>query len=480
MKPRLSFRGLIILLIIATQVPLLVIVGLVVYRLQQSYLINETQDRLIGFVLTGVKGYASESDLTVLAVNLGDSLRVLGADLFIQNTAGRPVPPSLGTGPWLDSAAHQAARVSKTSSVQMIGSGATSRLVYLAAVTDPAGNVLGSVEASLPMNNITDQLDALRRWLILIITLASGLSVLLAIYLSAIITRPMKSLIASAERVRQGNLDTRAEIPQVVELGQLALTYNQMLDRISDDLRKQAQLAENMRQFAADASHELRSPLSVFQNSVELLQKTSSQMDSTQSAELLAILRKEVDSMSDMVENLLLLARLDLSEETAAATLHPEAIHPFPILEEVYERSQLLAQGQEVKLVWPTGVVGPIWADREMLRRALNNIVENAIAYTPAGKKITLCLDSQDGWCRFIIADQGCGIAPEDLPKIYQRFYRSDESRNRRIPGTGLGLAIVAAIVRAHGGEIQVESELDKGTRFRLMFKQMDQHSLDP
>jgi len=480
MRSRLSFRGLIILLFIGSQVPLLVMVGLVVYRLQQSYLVNEAQSRLIEFVQTGVEQYASDADLTVLAVNLGEHLRVLGADMFIQNAAGSPVPPSLGTGPWLDNAAHQTARNSKISSVQMIGSGATSRLVYLAAVVDPAGKALGSVEASLSMNDITDQLNALRQWLILIITLASGLAVLLAIYLSGIITRPLKSLIESAERVRQGNLDTRAEIPEVVELGQLALTYNQMLERISEDMHKQARLAENMRRFAADASHELRSPLSVFQNSVDLLDKASSQNDYTQFAEVLAILRKEVDSMNDMVENLLLLARLDQSEEAAAAILHPEVIHPFPILEEVYERSQLLAQGQQVELVWPTGAVAPIWADREMLRRALNNIVENAITHTPPGKKITLSLESQNGRCCFMIADQGCGIAPDELPKIYERFYRSDESRNRRIPGTGLGLAIVAAIVRVHGGEIQVESALDKGTRFRLLFKQMELNSLEP
>jgi signal transduction histidine kinase len=112
-----------------------------------------------------------------------------------------------------------------------------------------------------------------------------------------------------------------------------------------------------------------------------------------------------------------------------------------------------------------------------MLRRALNNIVENAITYTPVAKKITLSLESRNGYCCFLIEDQGRGIAPDQLSKIFERFYRSDESRNRQIPGTGLGLAIVAAIVRVHGGEIQVESEPEKGTRFRLFFKQMVSHS---
>jgi two-component system OmpR family sensor kinase len=480
MRTRLSFRELIILLFIGGLIPLLVMVGLVVYRLQQVYLVNEAQSRLIEFVQTDVERYASNSDLTTLAVNLGDHLRTLGADMFIQNTTGSPVPPSLGTGPWLDNAAHQAARDSKKSDVQMIGSGATARTVYLSAIIDPAGKVLGSVEASLSMNNITDQLNALRRWLIMIITLASGLSVLLAIYLSGIITRPLKSLVESAEHVRQGNLETRAEIPELIELGQLAMTYNQMLDRISEDMHNQTQLADNMRRFAADASHELRSPLSVFRNSVELLDKASRQNDQQQISEILSILRKEADAMARLVENLLLLARLDQPMEALEALLHPAVIYPFPVLEEVYERSLLLAQGQIVEMVLPEGAVAPIWADREMLCRALNNIVENAIAYTSPGKKILLSIESLDGICCFFITDQGCGIAADQLPKIYERFYRSDESRNRRNPGTGLGLAIVAAIVHVHGGEIQVESKLDEGTRFRLMFKQLDPHSIEP
>jgi two-component system OmpR family sensor kinase len=474
MRFRLSFRVLIILLFIGSLIPLLVMVGLVVYRLQQVYLVNEAQTRLIEFVQTDVERYAIESDLTILAVNLGEHLRTLGADMFIQNTTGSPVPPSLGTGPWLDNTAHQTTRDSKMSSVQIIGSGLTTRMVYLAAVIDPAGNVLGSVETSMSMNNITNQLKALRRWLIMIISLASGLSVLLAIYLSGIITRPLKGLVESAELVRQGNLETRAEIPEVVELGQLAMTYNQMLDRISEEMHNKTLLAENMRRFAADASHELRSPLSVFRNSVELLEKVSQKNDHKQITEILTILRKEVGAMTGLVDSLLLLARLDQSLEAAVALLHPEVIYPFPILEEVYERSQLLAQGQQVEMILPAGAIAPIWADREMLCRALNNIVENAITYTPPGKRITLSIESLNGRCTYIIKDEGCGIAPDQLPKIYDRFYRSDESRNRQNPGTGLGLAIVAAIVHVHGGEIQVESKLDEGTCFRLIFKQMD------
>ncbi len=474
MKTRLSFRGFIILFLIGTMVPLLVMVGLVVFRLQQTYLVKEAQNRLVSFVQAGVARFSNSTDLTLLAVNLSEHLRVLGADMFLQDVNGNPVPPSLGTGPWLDSASHEEIRVARTSSVQMIGSGDSSRLVYLAAIVDQTNNVLGSVEASLPMAGINDQLNALRRWLTLIISIASALAVVLAIPLSGIITRPLKILVGSFERARQGDLETRAPIPAVHELGQLATTYNQMLDRISDDFKNQTHLVETMRRFAADASHELRSPLSVFRNSVELLGKAVQQNEHHQVTDILSILRTEADSMTEMVEDLLLLARLDQPDDTVASTLRLEEINPLPFLEEIYERSRLLAHGQQIKFVWPTCELSPILADREMLRRALNNIIENAIIYTPPEKEIYLKLDKQGDYCCFIIEDQGIGIAPDQLDKIYERFYRSDESRNRRIPGTGLGLAIVAAIVRAHGGIIKVESAPGQGSCFQLQFKQIN------
>ncbi|OGO26209.1 MAG: hypothetical protein A2136_03600 [Chloroflexi bacterium RBG_16_54_11] len=473
MKPHLSFRGLIILFLVGTMIPLLIMVGLVVFRLQQTYLVKEAEVRLIDFVQAGVERFANDTDLTVLAVNLGEHLRVLGADLFIQDANGNPVPPSLGTGPWLDSTAHQSMRDAQQSSVQMIGSGAASRLVYLAAVVDPSNKVLGSVEASLPMEGINDQLNALCRWLTLIISIASALSVVLAIHLSGVITRPLESLVESVECVRSGDLETRAPVPAVRELGQLAITYNQMLDRISNDFYTQVRLVENMRRFAADASHELRSPLAVFRNSVELLGKAIHQEDQQHIADILAILPKEVDTMTGLVEDLLLLARLDQPDEAVASMLQLEQIHPLPFLEEIFERSRLLAKGQQIELVWPSGEIHPIFADREMLRRALNNIVENAIIYTPAGKKITLRLENQDHYCSFIVEDEGIGIAADQIDKIHERFFRSDESRNRRIPGSGLGLSIVTAIVRAHAGEVKVESELGRGSRFQLLFRQI-------
>ncbi|MBN1246275.1 MAG: hypothetical protein JXC32_01395, partial [Anaerolineae bacterium] len=213
MKGRLSFRSLILILFVGGMMPVLIAVGLVVYRLQQSYLINEAERRLVQIVQAGVEQHTAEDDLTVLAVRLGEPTRVLGADLFVQDPSGAFVPPALGTGPWLSAEAHAAVRDAQTSRLEFIETGTTSRLVYLAAMIDPSNQVLGSVEASVPLAPITAELDALRRWLVLIVTVATALSVLVAVPLSATITRPLDGLLAAVERVQQGHLETRALVP---------------------------------------------------------------------------------------------------------------------------------------------------------------------------------------------------------------------------------------------------------------------------
>jgi hypothetical protein len=161
MRARLSFGGLIVLLYLGSLIPLLTLVGLVVFRMQQNFLITDARDRLTEFVQADVTALAPDADLTNLAVLLGERLRVLGADLFVQDAEGRPVPPALGTGPWLDAAAHQTARETRVGSLQAIPVGSSHRLVYLAPVLDVQGNLLCVVEASLPLDTIEKELAAL-------------------------------------------------------------------------------------------------------------------------------------------------------------------------------------------------------------------------------------------------------------------------------------------------------------------------------
>lgn len=468
MKPSISFRRLILLVYIITIIPLLAGVGLIVFRLQQTYLVEDIQNRLVNTVQTGVKNYVQGPDLTVLAQNLGEQLRAMGADMFVLDAQGNLVMPALGTGQWLDPKERQTLRETKTSSLQIIGEGTNSRLVYLAAIADEQGSLLGNVEASVSLEGVTNQLNMLSRWILLIISLASVLSAVAAFALSGVITKPLGRLVEAVLRARSGNLEARAPIARVRELGQLAEVYNQMLDRTEADFKTQEKLVDNMRRFIGDASHELRSPLAVFKNSVDLLEKAIKQGDEEQILLILDMMRVESDSMANLVDSLLLLARLDQPEGTIPSLLQLEEIHPLPFLEEAVERARLFTRGQKIELTWPRDDINSIVADREMLRRALNNILENAVAYTPAGKHIFVSLMYENGLCCFMVQDEGIGIPAYEIEKIFNRFYRGDESRNRRIPGTGLGLSIANAVAGVHGGSLKIQSKPNEGTRALL------------
>ena len=468
MKARLSFRGLIVLLYLGSLIPLLTLVGLVVFRMQQNFLITDAHDRLTEFVRADVTALAPDADLTNLAVLLGERLRVLGADLFVQDAEGRPVPPALGTGPWLDDAAQRAARETRVGSLQTISVGSSHRLVYLVPILDVQGNLLGTVEASLPLDTIENELAALRRRLIWIISAAAMLGVVFSFVIAGTSIRQLDDLLRTSREVAQGNLTSRAPLPHVSEARDLTQTFNEMLDRIQAAIDRQARLTDEMRRFATDASHELRSPLAVLRNGLEMLEKARRRGDEGQAQVILNLMTSEVDSMSSLVDDLLFLARIDHAGSHIDNLPSRVLLDPLPLLEEVYERAQVLAAGQSVLLKWPDHPIPPLPADREMIRRALNNLVENALHHTPAGREIHLRVEADASTCRWIVQDQGCGMEPEQLAHVFERFYRGDQSRDRQGAGTGLGLPIVAAIAQAHGGTVHAASRPGEGATFTL------------
>ncbi len=468
MKDGLSFRGLIVLLYLGSLIPLLALIGLVVYRLQQNSLITDAQERLIEFVRSDVTSIAPGEDLTDLTVVLGEHLRVLGADLFVKDSSGRPVPPALGTGPWLDDAAHLAARETQAGSFQTISTGSSRRMVYLFPILDTQGKVLGTVEASLSLDTIENVLATLRRWLTWIIGTAAMLGVLFSFVIAGVSIRQLDGLLRTSRDVAQGNLTSRAPVPQVSEVRDLTNTFNTMLDRIQTAVNRQALMTDEMRRFATDASHELRSPLAVLRNGFEMLEKARSRGDEAQAQDILNLMNGEIDSMTSLVDNLLFLARYDQAGSRAVNLQGKAPLDPIPLLEEVYERALVLANGQVLRLEWPDHPIPPLLADREMIRRALNNLVENALHHTPARREIHLRVEAGEHTCRWIVQDQGCGMHPEQLARVFERFYRGDQSRDRHHPGAGLGLSIVAAIAQMHGGSIQAESRPGEGATFTL------------
>ena len=168
--------------------------------------------------------------------------------------------------------------------------------------------------------------------------------------------------------------------------------------------------------------------------------------------------------MSSLVDDLLFLARADHPDNRIENLPNQVSLDPLPLLEEVYERAQLLASGQILRLEWPHRPIVPLLADREMIRRALNNLIENALHYTPAGREIRLRVEADEQTCRWIVQDQGDGMEPEQLAHMFERFYRGDQARGRRGAGAGLGLPIAIAIAQARGGTIHAASKPGEGT----------------
>ncbi len=267
-------------------------------------------------------------------------------------------------------------------------------------------------------------------------------------------------LAALSDTARQINLGTlghqRLFAPlDAPELAQLAATFNELLDRL------EAAHASQHR-FVADASHELRTPLAALRAEIEVAlrrERTPADYQRTLDSN-----RHELERLSSLVENLLALAALGAAPPSRQQTPVDLAL----VCRDVAEQLSPLAAAQNVRLQLELAESVTIPGDVFSLERAVRNLVENAIRHTPSGEQIVICAEVQQGEAIVQVIDAGLGIAPEHLPKLFERFYRVDTARNRAHGGAGLGLSIVKAIVEAHGGTVSVESKLGAGSTFTL------------
>jgi two-component system, OmpR family, sensor kinase len=246
------------------------------------------------------------------------------------------------------------------------------------------------------------------------------------------------------------------------EVGQLIATFNQTLERLEN-------LFSSQKRFLADVSHELRTPLTVIKGNVGLLRQFG-QVDE----ETLSGIESEVDRLNRMVGDLLLLAQA----ESGKLPLLMVTVELDTLLLEVYQQMHLVV-GDKLEFRITEIDQAQVLGDRDRLKQLFLNIISNAVDYTPAGGEVLLALCKEDDrQVRITVADNGPGIAPEDLPHIFERFYRGEKSRHRGGgKGFGLGLSIADWIARAHGGTIEVASKPGEGTAFTLRLPLLDQKS---
>lgn len=270
---------------------------------------------------------------------------------------------------------------------------------------------------------------------------------------------PIRDITDMAATLSASNLSNRINIAGTKnELKDLATVINTMLDRIERSYNSQ-------KQFVSDASHELRTPIAVIQGYVNMLQRWGKD-DKTVLEEGISAIAQETASMKELVESLLFLARHDKK----TLMMEMESFDPCDVMTEVHKEAAMMTP-EDHFLLTPLEHT-TIEADRGMVKQVLRILCDNAMKYTPKGGTITMGVQSYPGGCTLILSDTGPGISREELPKVFDRFYRSDSARKAESGGHGLGLSIARIIVVAHGGKIRVRSKVGEGTTFAVVLPQ--------
>ena len=274
--------------------------------------------------------------------------------------------------------------------------------------------------------------------------------------LNRVVVKPITDMAEKAAAVSANNLSDRISVEGAKnELKDLALVINSMLDRIEVSYNSQ-------KQFVSDASHELRTPIAVIQGYVGMLQRWG-KTDREVLDEGISAIEQEAASMKELVERLLFLARHDKK----TLMLEMESFDPLEVMSEVHREAKMLSAEHRFEL--SPAQNSRISGDKDMIKQLMRILLDNAIKYTPAGGSITLGVKHDRNNCILTVTDTGAGISAEELPKVFDRFYRCDEARKSQTSGHGLGLSIARIIVAAHGGKLKVRSKVGVGTTFSVL-----------
>ncbi len=332
-----------------------------------------------------------------------------------------------------------------------------------APLYDDRGSIVGVVQVIQSLDVVDDQLQQLLTVLLLATPFLLAVATVGGVFLAGRALAPIDRITATAGAIGAGNLAGRLSLaPRDDEVGRLAATLDGMLERLEHAFVQQEQAAARQRQFAADASHELRTPLTIIKGDLDVLLRRRRTPEEYE--EVVRGVDEETGRLSSLVEDLLTLARADSGQ----AELAREFVYLDALVDAVIASLGRLASVKGVvlrpRLQRDVAVIG----DPARLRQLVFNVLGNAVRYTLTGGAIEVVLRGQDGEARLTIVDTGIGIAPDDLPHIFDRFYRADRARTHVEGGTGLGLAIARWSAEAHGGHLEASSRLEEGSTFTL------------
>ena len=297
---------------------------------------------------------------------------------------------------------------------------------------------------------------------IVLLVFASGMAMVLGYFLSSTITERVHLLKNAAEKLAEGDLKTRVPVHGRDEVAMLARTFNQMAEQLEAVDSKQRELEQLRADLIAWVGHDLQTPLASIRAILEALE--DGVVDDPKTIKrYLNTAQRDVRSLSALIDDLFQLAQLNaggIPLDRAKSSL-------ADLISDTLESFSELAARQQVKLEGSVDTnIDPVTMDTQRIGRVLNNLIGNAIRHTPSGGEVRVHAQRKDLGVEVTVSDTGEGIHKEDLPHIFESFYRGEKSRSRTTGGAGLGLAISQGIVQAHGIELKVESEAGQGSRF--------------
>lgn len=311
--------------------------------------------------------------------------------------------------------------------------------------------LMGILYLYVPLASIEDVLERIQTFVMIGGMLFLFITVFVGRKIAMHLTKPLQHMQQAAYRVSQGDFSVQVEVETEDEVGQLAKAFNQMAHALAKE-------DERKKEFLANVSHELRTPLSYVKGYSEAL-LDGVVKEEAQQKKYMKLIHREASRMQRLVRDLLDLAQLEGT--------YPLVRTPFSIaqlVEETVEKYEPIMQEKHIHLSLDLDHDLVVDGDPDRIEQVLQNLLDNALRYTPSGGTLSLRATNKHPMCELVIADSGRGMAKEDMERLGERFFRADRSRSREHGGTGLGIAIVKQIVKLHGGSIRFESEQGKGT----------------
>lgn len=421
----------------------------------------------LSFLLPQIRyGLMADRDgLSALVVRLGENtgshITLLGpeGDLWVDSEGQDTSSSSNGLSPEVQQAKLGGYGLDERSA----GRGGE-RLLYCAKAVNDGEQLIAVLRVSQPMSRIDASLRDL--WSTIGIVALCGVILALALgwTLAHKIMVPISEMVVVAEALRHGQYDRKVLKITPDEIGRLGDTLNRLGAEITRRIGEMQRLENIRRDFVANVSHEIKTPLTSIKGYVETLLNGAID-DPSHRLRFLEKIDRNTERLSQLVQDILSLAQIEAAEDV----FKTQPTDVGPILFSVISRYEdaFSHKGLRLKLNMPDAPM-VVMGDKEAMIQVLDNLLTNAIKYTPEGGRVTVSLSTKGEWARIDVEDTGIGISADDLGRIFERFYRVDKARARDLGGTGLGLSIVKHLVMTMGGEVGVESTVGLGSKFSV------------